>query len=113
MYNLKWRETGIYVPQGPSLWCEPDQSAYSKTEIAAVVESGVCRVFDKAPVAVNKTNKYICHCGISHSTKQILYIIQRQCIYIKNHQQMYKHDYKAILVKEIQSLCKKKCWHAL
>lgn len=51
--KLKRGETGVHVPQGPSLRCEPDQSAYSKTETAAVVESGVCRVFDKAPVAVN------------------------------------------------------------
>lgn len=29
----------------------PVQSAYSRTEKAATAESGVCRVFDRAPVA--------------------------------------------------------------
>lgn len=41
----------MYLPREWSLLHGPVQSAYSRTERAAAAESGVCRVFDRAPVA--------------------------------------------------------------
>ena len=46
------------LPVEWSLSCGPVQSAYSRTEKAATTESGVCRVFDKAPVARGKSKDF-------------------------------------------------------
>lgn len=42
------------LPLESSLLHGPAQSAYNKTEKAASTESGVCRVFGRAPVAGRK-----------------------------------------------------------
>lgn len=48
----------MYLPQQQSLLCGPVQPAYSKTEKVEEAESGVCRVFDRVPVAAQKKNGY-------------------------------------------------------
>lgn len=45
------KQMQIYLPLEQSLLHGPVQSVCSRTEKAATTESGVCRVFDRAPVA--------------------------------------------------------------
>lgn len=50
----------LYLPQEQSLLRGPVRSVYSMTEKAVTAESGVCRVFDRAPVAESKRKVPIC-----------------------------------------------------
>ena len=44
----------MHLPQELSLFHGTVLSVYSKTEKAAAAESGVCRVFDRAPAAASQ-----------------------------------------------------------
>lgn len=48
----------LYLPREQSLLHGPVRSVYSMTERAVTAESGVCRVFDRAPVAESKKSAY-------------------------------------------------------
>lgn len=54
----------VYLLGVSNLLRGPAQSAYSRTERAVTAESGVCTVFDRAPVA-EKEEQFIIHKNVS------------------------------------------------